>query len=91
MGSPSPMRDRSYCRVPSQETERGSRSGVEKQFGLLGIKSSSLVISENLSTERRTRDRSICFQTISSDESLFFVEARFIEPSSRCLPTKLVP
>ena len=35
--------------------------------------------------------RSICFEIISSDQDLLFVEARSIEPSSRCFPTKLVP
>ena len=49
-------------------------------------------ISENLSTDGNPRDRSICFQTIiSSDQDLLFMEAESIEPSSRCLPTKLVP
>ena len=52
---------------------------------------SSPVISENLSTEGNPRDRSICFQIISSDQDLLFVESRSMEPSSRCLPTKLVP
>ena len=47
--------------------------------------------SENLSTEGNPRDRSICFQIISSDQDLLFVETRSIEPSSRCLPIKLVP
>ena len=91
MGSSSPMRDHSYCRVPCQQTERNSRLGVKKQFGLLGIEASSPVISENLPNEGNSRDRSICFQIISSDQDLLFVEARSIEPSSRCLPTKLVP
>ena len=86
MGSSSPMWDRSYCRVPSQQTERDSRSGVKKQFRLLGMETSSPVISENLSTEENSRDRSICFQIISSDQDLLFVEDRSIEPSSRCLP-----
>ena len=49
------------------------------------------VISENLSTERNPSDRSICSQIISSDQDLLFVETRPIEPSNRCLPTKLVP
>ena len=91
MGSSSPMWDHSYCRVPSQQTERDSRLGVKKQFGLLGMEASSPVISENLSTEGNSRDRSICFQIISSDQDLLFVEVRSIEPSSRCLKTKLVP
>ena len=65
--------------------------GVKKQFGLLGIEASSPVISENLSTEGKPRDRSICFHIISSDQDLLFVEARSIEPSSRCLPIKLAP
>ena len=90
MGSSSPMWDHSYCKVTSQQTEHDSRLGVKKQFGLLGMETSSPVISENLSTEGNSRDRSICFQIISSDQHLLFVEARSIEPSSRCLPTKLV-
>ena len=45
-GSSSPMWDHSYCRVPSQQTERDSRMGVKKQFGLLGIEASSPVISK---------------------------------------------
>ena len=85
------MWDHSYCRVPSQQTERDGRLGVKKQVGLLGMDTSSPVISENLSTEGNSRDRSICFQIISSDQDLVFVEARSIEPSNRCLPTKLVP
>ena len=86
------MWERSYCRVPSQQTERDSILGVKKQFALLGMEASSpVVISENLSIERNPRDRSICFQIISSDQYLFFVEARSIELSRRCLPTKLVP
>ena len=91
MGSSSPMWDHSYCKVSSQQTERVSRLGVKKQSGLLGMKASSTVISENLSTEGNPRDRSICFHIISSDQDLVFVEARSIDPSSRCLPTKLVP
>ena len=91
MGSSVPMWDHSYCRVSSQQTERDSRLGVKKQFGLLGMETSSLIISENLSTEGNSRERSICFQIISSDQDLLFVEASSIEPSSRCLPTKLVP
>ena len=91
MGSSFRMWDHSYCRVPSQQTERDSRVGFKKQFKLLGMKASSTVISENLSTEGNTTDRSICFQAILSDQHLLFVEARSIEPSSRFLPTKLVP
>ena len=86
----SPMWDHSYCRLPSQQTERDSRLGVKKQFGLLRMEASSTVISENLSTEGNPKDRSVCFQIISSDQDLLFVEARPIEPSSRCLPTNLV-
>ena len=91
MGSSSPMWDHSYCRVPSRQTERDSRFGVKKQIRLLGMEASSPVISENLSTEGNPTDQSICFQTISSDENLLFMEARSIEPNSRCLPIKLVP
>ena len=87
----SPMWDHFYCRVPSQQTECDSRLEVKKKFGLLRMEASSPVISENLSTDGNPRDRSICFQIISSDQDLLFVEARSIEPSSRCLPTKLVP
>ena len=43
------------------------------------------------SFQRNPRDRSICFQIISSDQDLHFVEARSIDPSSRCLLTRLVP
>ena len=74
-----------------QQTERDSRLGVNTQLELLGNETSSPVISENFSTEGNSRDRSICFQIISSDQDLLFVEARSIEQSSRCLPTKLVP
>ena len=91
MGSSSPMWDHSYCRVPSQQTECDSRLGFKKQFGLLRMEASSPVISENLSTDGNPRDRSICFQIISSDQDLLFVETRSIEPSGKCLPTKLVP
>ena len=90
MGASSPLWDHSYCRVPSQQTKRDTRLGVKKQFGLLGMEASSPVISENLSTEGNSRDRSICFQIISSDQDLLFVEASSTEPSSRCLSTKLV-
>ena len=90
MGSSSPMWDHCYCRVLSQQTECDCRLGVKKQFRLLGMEASSPVISENLSSEENSRDRSICFQIISSDQDLLFVETRFIELSSRCLPTKLV-
>ena len=55
------------------------------------MEASSPFISENLSTEGNPRNRSVCFQTISSDQDVLFVEARSIAPSSRCLPTKLVP
>ena len=91
MGSSSPMWDHSYCRVPSQQTECDSRFGVKKQFTLLGMEASSLVISENSSTEGKPRDRCICFQTISSDQDLLFVENGLIEPSNRCLPAIFVP
>ena len=89
-GPSSPMWDHAYCRVPSQQTECDSRLGVKKQFGLLRMEASSPVISENLSTEGNPRDRSICFQIISSDQDLFYVETRSIESSGKCLPTKLV-
>ena len=85
------MWDQSYCRASSQQTECDSRLGVKKQFELIRMEASSLVISENLSTERNPRDRSICFQIISSDHNLLFAETRSIESSNRCLPTKLVP
>ena len=91
MGSSSPKRDHSYCRVPFQQTECDSRLGIKKQFRLLGMEANSPVISENLSTEGNPRDRSVCFQIISSYQNLLFVEAGSIEPSSRCLPIKLVP
>ena len=91
MGPSSPIWDRSYCRVPSQQTECDSRLRVKKQFELFRIEASSPVISENLSTEGNPRDRSICFQIISSDQDLLFVETKFIDSSGRCLPTKLVP
>ena len=91
MGSSSPVWDHSHCRVPSQQTECDKTLGVNKLFGLLGMEASSPVVSENLSTEGNQRDRSICFQTISSDQDLLFVEAGSIEPGNRCLPTKLVP
>ena len=55
------------------------------------MEASSPIVTENLSTEGNPRDRSICFQTISSDQDSLFVEAGSIEPSRRCLPTKLVP
>ena len=67
MVSSSPMWDHSYCRVSSQHTERDSRLGVKKQFGLLGMEASFPVISQNLSTEGNPRERSICLQIISSD------------------------
>ena len=74
-----------------QQTECDNRLGVKKQFGLLRMEASTLVISKNLPTEGSTRDRFICFQIISSDQDLLFVEAGSVEPGSRCLPTKLVP
>ena len=86
LGPSSPMWDHSYYRVPSQQTECDSRLGVKKQFGLIKMKASSPVISENLSTKGSPRDRSTCFQIISSDQDLLFMETRSIESSSRCLP-----
>ena len=53
------------------------------------MEASSPFISENLSTEVNPRNRSVYFQTISSDQDLLFVEARSI--AIRYLPTKLVP
>ena len=90
MGSSSTMWDHSYCRIPSDQTERDSRLGVKKQFGLLRVEAGSPVILENLSTEGNPRDRSISFHIISSYQDLLFVEAWSIEPGSRCLPTKLI-
>ena len=55
------MWDHSYSRLPFKQTEPDSRLGVKKQFRLLEINAGSQVISANL------RDRSTCFQTISSD------------------------
>ena len=55
------------------------------------MEASSPVISENLSIKGNPRNRSICFQAITSDQDLLFVEGGSIEPKSRCLPTKLVP
>ena len=91
MGSSSTMWDHSYCRVPSKQTECDSRLGVKKQFRLLGMEVSSQVISENLPTEGNPRNRSTCFQIFSSDQDLLFVESGSNDPSSRFLPTKLVP
>ena len=91
MGSSFPMWDYSYCRVPSQQTQHDSRLRVKKHFGLFGTEASPPVVSENLSTEGNSRNRSICSQTISSDQDLLFMEAGSTEPSSRCLPSKLVP
>ena len=53
------------------------------------MESISPFISDNLSTDRNPRDRSICFQIISSDQDLLSEETRSIEPSCRCLTTKL--
>ena len=83
------MWDHSYCRVPSQQPEHDRKLRVKKQFGLLGMETTSPVTLENLLTDGI--DRYFYFQTISSDQDLLFVEAISIEPSSRCLPTKLVP
>ena len=91
MGSSFLIWDQSYCRVPFQQTECDRRLGVKKQFRLLGMEASSPIFSENFSFEGSPRDRSICFQIISSDQDLLFMEARSTDPSSRCLPTKLVP
>ena len=55
------------------------------------MKDSSEVVSEDLSTEGNPRDRSICFQTISSDQDLFFLETGSIEPRKRSLPRKSIP
>ena len=85
------MWEQSYCRVPFQQTECHSRLEVKKQFRLLEMEASSPVFSGDLSVEESLRDRSICFQIISSDQGLLFVETRSTDPSSRCLPTKLVP
>ena len=85
MVSSSPLWDHSYWRVLSQQTEYDSRSGVKKQFRYLGIEASSPVISESLLIEGNPRGRCICFQIISSDEDLLFVEAGSIEQGSRCL------
>ena len=68
MRSTSPVWEHSHCTVPSQQAELDRRLGVKKQFGLLGMEASSPVVSENLSTEGNPRGRSICFQTISSDQ-----------------------
>ena len=57
MGSSSPMWDHSYYRVPSQQNECNSRLGVKKQFGFLGLKASSPVVSENLSIEGNRNDK----------------------------------
>ena len=85
MTSTSPMWDHSYCRVPYQQSECDSRLGVKKQIELLGMEASTPVISENLSTEGNPRDRFICFQVISSDQDLLFIEAGSIESDTRCL------
>ena len=90
-GPSSPMSDHSYCKVSSQQTEYDSRLGIKKQFELFGVEASSAVVSENLLIEGNPRDTSTCFQTILSDQDLLFVEAGSIEPSSRRLPTKLIP
>ena len=73
MGSYSPIWYHSYCRVPSQQTECDSRLRVKKQFRLLRMEVSFPVISENFSSEVNPRERSICFQIISSDQDLLFV------------------
>ena len=91
MESSSPMLDHSYCRLPSQQTKCDNRLGVKKQLGLLGMEASSPVVSENLPTKGNPTDRSICFQTISSNQNILFVEAGATGSSSRCLLTKLVP
>ena len=57
-----PMWDQSYCRVPSQKNECDSRLEDKNQFGLLGMEACSPVVSDNWTTERNARDRSICFQ-----------------------------
>ena len=87
MGPYSTTWDHSYCWVPSQQVEFDNRLGVKKQFRLLRIEASSPVISENLSTEGKPRERSVCFQIISSDQDLLFLETKSLESSSRCLPT----
>ena len=56
MGLSSAIGVHSYCRVPSQQTERDGKLGVNKQIRFIGMETSSPVISENLSTEDLSRD-----------------------------------
>ena len=56
------------------KNERDKKLGLKKQFGLPIVEASSPVISQNFSTEGNPRDRSVCFQTISSDHYLHFGE-----------------
>ena len=55
----------------------------------------ALQLSQRICQLRGTPEKDLFashqIRTISSDQGLLFVETRSIKPSSRCLPTKLVP
>ena len=55
----------------------------------------ALQLSQRICQLRGTPEKDLFashqIRTISSDQDLLFVETRSIKPSSRCLPTKLVP
>ena len=83
MGTSPPMWGHSYCRVPSENVTADweSRNNSDSSEWKLAPQSFQRICQ----LRETPRDRSI-----SSDQNLLFVMARSIEPSSRCLPRKLV-
>ena len=63
--SPAPL-DHNYCRISSKLHECGDRLAVKKLRRPFRVETPFTSISENLSDQRKTRDGSFCFSTVST-------------------------
>ena len=62
--------DHNYCRISSKLHERGGRLAVKKLKTPIRVETRSISISENLSDQRKTRDGSFCFSTVSTTSTV---------------------
>ena len=87
--SPAPW-DHNCCRISSKLHEYGGRLAVKKLKRPFRVETLSTSISGNLSEQRKTRDGSFCFLTVSKTSTVHCMETRSIQLGTRCNAANLV-
>ena len=87
--SPAPWHH-NYCRISSKLHGCGGRLAVNNLKRPFRVETPSTSISENLSDQRKTRDGSFCFSTVSTTPTVHCIETRSIQSGNRCNVANLV-